>query len=101
MKAYFTASVAGKRVNEDKYRQVINALKHNNVSVFSDHILKRNFDDAMNASPEQAVTFDKEMHRMISEADFLVAETSFPSTSVGYEVSLAQRLGKPVLLLYS
>ena len=101
MKAYFTASVVGKRSNHDKYVLVIEALKQNGVSVFSDHIFNRNFDEVLHESRADRVAFEKEMHRMISESDFLVAETSFPSTSVGYEVSLAQRLGKPVLLLYS
>ena len=31
----------------------------------------------------------------------MIAETSFPSISVGYEISLALRVGKPVLVLYS
>ncbi|KKR71802.1 MAG: Nucleoside 2-deoxyribosyltransferase [Microgenomates group bacterium GW2011_GWC1_41_8] len=101
MKAYFTASVAGKKINEDKYLLVTDALKGNGITVFSDHIFKRTLDQVMQESKEDRVAFEKEMHRMISESDFLVAETSFPSTSVGYEVSLAQRLGKTVLLLYS
>ena len=31
----------------------------------------------------------------------MIAETSFPSTSIGYEVAHALRVGKPVLVLYS
>lgn len=31
----------------------------------------------------------------------MIAETSFPSISVGYEISLALSRGKPVLILYS
>jgi hypothetical protein len=38
---------------------------------------------------------------MINAADCVIAETSFPSISVGYEISLALHRGKPVLILYS
>jgi len=35
------------------------------------------------------------------DADAVVVETSFPSISVGFEISLALNLGKPVLLLHT
>lgn len=50
---------------------------------------------------EERLAFEKQLEDWISAADFMVVESSFPSISVGYEISIAIHRGKPVLILYN
>jgi len=49
---------------------------------------------------EERIRFQKQLEKWLNSCDYVVAETSFPSISVGYEISLALHYGKPVLILY-
>lgn len=52
-------------------------------------------------SREERLKFHNQLEKWINSCDFMIAETSFPSISVGYEISLALQRNKPVLILYS
>jgi hypothetical protein len=101
MKVYFTASIAGKKNFESQYKSIVDALQKLNCDVISDHILKENRERILHESKEERLAFQKQLENWITQADCMVVETSFPSISVGYEISLAQRFGKPILILYS
>lgn len=84
MTAYFTASTAGRKHYLSNCLKIIGFLKAKNYQVIADHIIQ-----------------PKETKNQISSCDFVVAETSYPSTKVGCEISLALEAGKPVLILFS
>lgn len=101
MKVYFTASIVGKKQHLPHYLKIIEILKIKGYEVQSDHIIKSTEDSIRIETAEKRLAFQKKLESWINTSDFLVAEVSFPSISVGYEISLALHRGKPVLLLYS
>lgn len=101
MKAYFTASIAGKKDFLNNYEQIVNLLQAKSVEVLADHILNKEKSQIHMETKTERLQFQKKLVKWISGSDFLVAETTFPSISVGYEISMAVTMHKPVLLLYS
>ncbi|MBI2019783.1 ribbon-helix-helix domain-containing protein [Candidatus Daviesbacteria bacterium] len=101
MKVYFTGSIKGKYKYIDNYLKIIEIIKDKKFSIISDHIIKTTEDQISLETKEGRLRFNKKLESWISSCDFMIAETSFPSISVGYEISLAIRLGKPVLILFS
>jgi hypothetical protein len=103
MKIYFTASITdtAKKQYLKNYYAIINYLRLHNHEVVADHILQVDELELRSISKEDRLDFHKKIEHWIQDCDFMIAETSSPSISVGYEISLALRLGKPVLILYS
>jgi hypothetical protein len=101
MNVYFTASIVGKKKYLENYNIIIDLLKKNGNSVASDHIINTT-EHAINMESVSArEKFHKKLKRWIMESQCMVVEASFPSISVGFEISLALQLNKPVLLLYT
>ena len=101
MKVYFTASIVGKKHHLGDYLKIIETLKSKNCEVISDHIINSSESQIRMETREERLKFHRQLEKWIRESDFMVAETTFPSISVGYEISLAQHLLKPILILYS
>jgi hypothetical protein len=101
MRAYFTASIVGRKFHLSNYQKIAELLTSMGVEVAADHILKVEEKDIQLQSREKRLAFHQMLEDKVNQADFLVAETSFPSISVGYEISMALDRGKPVLILYS
>jgi len=101
MTVYFTASIVGKKYHLSKYLAIIDYLKSKKYEVISDHIIKSTSNQIISEKREERIKFQNRLEKWINSADFMIAETSFPSISVGYEISLALQEGKPVLVLYS
>lgn len=101
MNIYFTASIVGKKEYLKQYEQIIDILKSKGFSVRAEHILNATESEIQLKSREERLRFHKHLEHWISDCDFMVVESSFPSISVGYEISLAMERRKPVLILYS
>lgn len=101
MQAYFTASIAGKKHYLKHYLAIIDLLKAKGVDVLSDHIINAQEATISLETKAQRLAFHKKLEGWINSADFMVVEATFPSISVGYEISLALHRGKPILVLYS
>lgn len=101
MKIYFTASIVGKKHYIKHYLKIIEILKKLNHQVKSDHIIKASENQINMQAKTDREKFHKQLKKWIIETDCVVVETSFPSISVGFEISLALNLGKPVLLLHT
>ena len=92
---YFAGSIRGGREDADWYDALIVALAAR-ASVLTEHV----------ADPERADSgrSDREIYERdvawLGSADAVVAEVTVPSMGVGYELGLAEALGKPVLCLY-
>ena len=98
---YFTASIVGKKYYLVNYLQIIKILKEKGYEVISDHIIKTSEKDIKLEKREDRLAFQEKLEKWIHSCDFMIVEASFPSISVGYEISLALHRNKPVLLLYS
>lgn len=101
MNVYFTASVVGKKDYQKHYQTIISSLQAKGYTVQADHIFNATEQSISLQTREQRLSFHSQLEHWIQECDFMVAETSFPSISVGYEISLALQYRKPVLILYS
>ncbi len=101
MKVYFTASIVGKKYYLDNYLKILQILKQKNLSVIYEHIINSSEEQIKLQTKQKRENFHKQLKKWIIECSCMVTEASFPSISVGFEISLALNLGKPVLLLYT
>ena len=101
LKTYFTASIVGKKDFLSDYLKIIDLLKSKDCEVISDHIIRSTVSEVKLENRDDRLKFHKQLESWITNCDFVVVETSFPSISVGYEISLALHLLKPILILYS
>lgn len=101
MKVYFTASIVGKKLFLKNYLNIIDYLKKSGHTIISDHIIKSTENIVDMQSKKERVAFHRRLKKWIIGTDCVVVEASFPSISVGFEISLALNFGKPVLLLYT
>ena len=99
MKIYFAGSIRGGRSDIRIYEQLIKHL-HRHGEVLTEHVA----DTEISEKGENGIT-DAEIYTMdielLSKADALVAEVTTPSLGVGYEIGLAENLGKPILCLFN
>jgi hypothetical protein len=101
MKVYFTASITGKVQYLPNYLTIVKYLESKGHTVQAHHILDTSESEMRLKTKENRLHFHKQLTTWIQDADFMVVEASFPSISVGYEISLALQNRKPVLILYS
>ncbi len=97
MNIYFAGSIRGGREFQAFYAEIIAQLKKFG-NVLTEHIGSDALDDAGEAqlNDEQIYLRDR---NWILESDIIVAEVSNPSLGVGYELGLAEAIGKRVLCL--
>jgi len=101
MKVYFTASITGKKQYLPNYLTIVRHLESKGHTVQAHHILDKTESEMRLQTREDRLRFHKKLISWIQDADFMIVEASFPSISVGYEISLALQNRKPVLILYS
>ena len=98
MKIYFAASIRGGRKDQNKYNELIRFLS-SKVEVLTEHV----GDSSLEQTGEQNLS-DKEIYERdlewLESADAVIAEVTNPSLGVGYELGIAEKLGKPVLCLF-
>ena len=98
MKIYFAASIRGGRRDQNKYNELIRFLS-SKVEVLTEHV----GDSCIEKTGEQNRP-DKEIYmrdlEWLESADAVIAEVTNPSLGVGYELGIAEKLGKPVLCLF-
>jgi len=97
MKIYFAGSIRGGREDKELYLKIIERLRQYG-EVLTEHV-----GDPKLTSYGETVS-NKHIHdrdiEWLEQSDYVVAETTCPSLGVGYEISKAEELGKPILCLY-
>jgi hypothetical protein len=96
MKIYFSCSIRGEATDPETVLFIIKHLKGHGV-VLTEHIGDLLESDEVNVTDEEIFLRDVAWLR---EADVLVAEVTASSLGVGYEIGVAEELGKPILCLY-
>lgn len=94
---YFACSIRGGREDAAQYADLVNHIKTKaNVltEIFAD---KKLTSQGMNLPNDEIWQRDMDW---IKQADAIIAEVSNPSLGVGYEISKAEALKKPILALY-
>lgn len=96
MRIYFSCSIRGEGPDPDTIPLIIGHLKGHG-TVLTEHIVDVLDGDEVDVTDEEIFLRDV---AWLGEADVLVAEVTAPSLGVGYEIGIAEALGKPVLCLY-
>ncbi len=97
VKIYFACSIRGGREDARTYAQLVEHIKTKATvlsEIFADGALTAS---GMNKPSQEIWQTDTDWVR---EADALIAEVTNPSLGVGYEIALAEQLGKPILALF-
>lgn len=97
MKIYFAGSITGGRADADLYAQIILELQKYG-SVLTEHLGLSTLTAYGEDKPLREI-FERDV-AWVREADVVVAEVTQPSLGVGYELGLAESLGKQVLCLH-
>lgn len=100
MKVYFTASITGKQYYLANYQKIVQLIEQRGNEVIAEHILDHSESQIRLETKEERLLFQSKLGKWICGCDCMVVEATFPSISVGYEISLALQQGKPVLILY-
>jgi 2'-deoxynucleoside 5'-phosphate N-hydrolase len=100
MKVYFTASYTGAQSFGKNYFTIVETLKRLGHDVITEAPFNMKSDPRPKEPVEKRTEVHKRIMKEIERADLIVAETSFPSTGVGYEVTVALEKEKPVLVLH-
>jgi 2'-deoxynucleoside 5'-phosphate N-hydrolase len=98
MKIYFAGSIRGGRDDKALYLRLINHLKSHG-QVLTEHVGDPRLSHLGEDGPTDQWIYDRDM-AWIRDADAVVAEVSTPSLGVGYEIAVAETLGKPILCLW-
>ena len=97
-KIYFSASIRGGCADVAMYRAMIDRLSRR-AEVLTEHIGS----SALTAEGQTALS-DREIYlrdiAWVEQCDLVVAECTQPSLGVGYELAYAERLKKPVYVLF-
>lgn len=99
MKIYFVGSISGKEQYLENYQAIIKTL-HDAGHEVLENTIEPSKKYVYSLSDEGKIEQYKNVLKWISSADLIVAEGSFSSMGVGYEISLALEKGKPVLVLF-
>lgn len=101
MNIYFTASLGAKKQYIHNYKAIVKYLESKHHKVVSEHIFNATEESVRMMKKDDRVAFHHRVENWIKNSNFIIAETSYPSVSVGYEIALALRMAKPVLVMYS
>ena len=98
MKIYFAGAIRGGRQDASTYHAMIAHLQ-THAEVLTEHVGNM----ALSDGGEHDLT-DKEIHARdvawLEKCDAVVAEVTTPSLGVGYELGVAEKLGKTILCLF-
>ena len=98
MKIYFAGAIRGGRQDASTYHAMIAHLQAH-AEVLTEHV----GNEALSDGGEHDLT-DKQSHSRdvawLEECDTVVSEVTAPSLGVGYELGIAEKLGKPILCLF-
>jgi len=100
MKIYFAASLTGKAQYGTNYQAILSQIRELGHTLVTTNVLDRTSKDVAKETAEQAGEYYKKMVSWIKQAELVVAEVSYPSTGIGYEISLALQEGTPVIALH-
>lgn len=93
MKIYFAGSIRGGDQDLALYQELIEHLKSKG-EVLTEHLWDKP------SELKDSEIFERDL-KWIKQANVFVCEVSTPSLGVGYELAVAEKLGKKVLCLYN
>jgi nucleoside 2-deoxyribosyltransferase len=97
MKIYFAGSIRGGRNDKELYAKIILELGKYG-TVLTEHV--GNLDLTQSGEDKSSEDIFKRDMSLLNQADYIVAEATTPSLGVGYELGIAETLGKAILCLF-
>src|SRR3989344_7283180 len=97
MRIYFAGSIRGGRADKGIYSEIISHLK-NHGEVLTEHVGNKDLEESGEIMPNEEI-FKRDV-KWLKSADFIVDEVTTTSLGVGYEIGLAESLGKKILCLH-
>lgn len=98
MKIYFAGSIRGGRADKEFYLRLILHLQQHG-DVLTEHVGNQSLTFKGEDGPTDEWIYNRDM-AWLQTADIVIAEVSTPSLGVGYEIAMAESLGKPILCLW-
>lgn len=98
MKISFAASIRGKKRYNQNYQTIIDYLINEGHMV--SHTLSLSEEKLFKLTTSQRTKYFQNFYKCINKSDLLIAECSFPSINVAYEISYAIQQGKSVIVLH-
>lgn len=99
MRIYFSATITDNDDLRDVYNETIKHLSEHGHKVFEYGSHKLSPQDILTQDDTMMSSVYKELDKFMRSADVYIADISLPSVGIGYEISQAISLKKPVLAL--
>lgn len=99
MKISFAASIRGKKFYGKNYSTIIDYLTNEGHLVY--HTTSFSEEKLLNLTAPRRIKYFQDFYKFINKSDLVIAECSFPSINVAYEISYAIQQGKSVLVFHS
>ncbi|RLE66033.1 MAG: hypothetical protein DRJ47_03455 [Thermoprotei archaeon] len=96
IKVYYAAPMLGDRRNLEDNKIIVNMLETRGLQILTKHVVEDILDVDKGVKPEDIFTRDL---RLLDKADILIADVSYPSLGVGFEIAYALLKGKNVYAL--
>lgn len=92
-KAYFCGSIRGGRGDEKVYQKFVDFIETKDYKVLTKHVAYMEL-NPLGSDADNAVAIYNQDMAWLRETDIVIAECSHTSHGVGYELGMAERLGK-------
>ena len=86
--------------DKDTFKRISSKIERLGHSLITDHYLVKTINELKNESETEAEGYAKSAFRWLKAADIVIVDVTVSNVSVGYELSLALSLMKPVIVLY-
>lgn len=86
MRVYFLASITGRKLYGNYYREIVRILKKYGCEI-EEYATTTTKESLLVQTVEERIRDHKKLQRAAKKADLIVAEASYPSTSAGYEIA--------------
>lgn len=100
MKIFFNASLNGKAEYQEHYEAIKSAIIQTGHHLLAAPVFETDPVTVTQASSEEARAYFDKLISWFKQADIIVFEVSYPSTSIGFEVAMAMQHAKPVIALH-
>lgn len=100
MKIFFNASIAGKEKYGKDYEVIIRALQELGHEIIHTHVTQGECITKDIKLRKKHQKYSSSIKNLLNKAEVMVVESSYPSISVGYLISIALYQHKPTLVLY-
>ncbi len=96
IKIYYAASMRGDRSNLADNKYIVRRLEELGYNILTKHVVEEVLDIERGLTPREV--FERDI-KLLEEADLVVADVSFPSLGVGFEIAYTLLRGKDVLAI--